>query len=247
MSLSPEEQQMLNMLQAKQARGSQKIVHAIQVLDGSTSMDHGKDITISTFNESVDSLRDNQVGKTTATLLTFSDHVRVVYKQASLSAVQRLTNSNYTTSGMTALFDAIAEAINLGKTFEGADSNAQFLLQIFTDGDENKSRSIYKSGPVLKELIESVTNTGRWTITVAGPGGQINNFVDRLGIHRGNTHTYDPSSLVARGHTRSAFVASTANYMANAAVGVTAMNNAYSSVAPVIKTDSTDPDLQIQP
>ncbi len=246
-NLTPEEQKMYDILHAKKHATGERIVHVIQVLDGSTSMNHGKSITISTFNEASESLRQNRVGKTTATLLTFSNYVDAPkYVQADLDRIVALNDYNYETSGMTALYDAIGRAIELGLEFEGADQNAQFLLQIFTDGDENHSSTKYKDPRTLRALIEKVQATERWTITVAGPKGQIHNFVANLGLHAGNTHQYDPSSLQARSVTRNMFVASTANYMTNAAAGVTAMNSAYSSVAaaPIQKTD--DPDLKVQ-
>jgi Mg-chelatase subunit ChlD len=199
--LTPEEEQILQTLQAKKAQAvGSKIVHVIQVLDKSSSMDTGIDITIGAFNENLDILSQQKEGvaKTTATLITFSDadKVKAEYKESTPDRATRLHRSNYAPRGMTALYDAIGYALELSRNFEGADASAQFLLQIFTDGDENVSRRYTASK--LKSMIEELNATGRWTVTVMGPRGQLDLFTKNLGVKTGNTVQFDPSSLRSR-------------------------------------------------
>jgi len=230
--LTPEEEQILQTLQAKKAAATgDKIVHVIQVLDKSSSMGTGQDITISAFNENLGIMAENQnVAKTTATLITFSDpdKVKVEFREASPDRAVRLSRSNYTPSGMTALYDAIGKALEIAREFEGSNSNAQFLLQIFTDGDEN--RSIRYSAGTLKSLISELNSTGRWTVTVMGPRGSLDLFTKNLGVHSGNTVQFDASSVKSRGFAKSALNASTANYFTATAAGATSMSDAYASV-----------------
>lgn len=230
--LTPEEEQILQTLQAKKAAATgDKIVHVIQVLDKSSSMGTGQDITISAFNENLGIMAENQnVAKTTATLITFSDwnKVSIEYSAASPDRATRLDRANYVPRGMTALYDAIGKALEIANTFEGAHSNAQFLLQIFTDGDENHSR--YYNATRLKSLISELNSTGRWTVTVMGPRGSLDLFTKNLGVHSGNTVQFDASSVKSRGFAKSALNASTANYFTATAAGSTSMQDAYSSV-----------------
>ena len=232
--LSPEEEQILQTLQAKKAAAnppSNKLVHVIQVLDKSGSMNTGREITISAFNENLDIMeRQASVARTTATLITFSDssRVNVEYQEASPDRAIRLNTTNYVPDGYTALYDAIGRALELARSFEGASTNAQFLLQVVTDGAENHSKRY--TAQTLKSLISELQATDRWTVTVMGPKGQIDLFADRLGLMRGNTVQFDASSVRSRGFAKSALNASTQNYFTQTAAGSTSMSDAYASV-----------------
>lgn len=231
--LTPEEEQILQTLQAKKAQATgSKIVHVIQVLDTSSSMSTGIDITIGAFNENLNILSEQKdgVAKTTATLITFSDanKVKAEYQESKPDRATRLNRSNYEPRGMTALYDAIGYALALAGSFEGAHSNAQFLLQIFTDGDENVS--VRYNAPRLKSMIEELNATGRWTVTVMGPRGSLDLFTKNLGVLSGNAVQFDASSVRSRGFAASALNASTSNYFTATAKGATSMDCAYSSV-----------------
>lgn len=231
--LTPEEEQILQTLQAKKAQSTgSKIVHVIQVLDKSSSMSTGIELTIAAFNENLNILSEQQhgVAKTTATLITFSDanKVKAEYQESQPDRATRLSRSNYEPRGMTALYDAIGYALEISNGFEGAHSNAQFLLQIFTDGDENVSERFTASR--LKSMIEELNATGRWTVTVMGPKGSLDLFTKNLGVKTGNTVQFDASSVRSRGFAKSALNASTQNYFTATAAGATSLDCAYSSV-----------------
>lgn len=240
--LTPEEEQILQTLQAKKAAATgDKIVHVIQVLDKSSSMSTGQDITISAFNENLGIMAQNQnVAKTTATLITFSDPDKVVveFREASPDRATRLHRLSYRPDGMTALYDAIGKALEISQEFEGANSNAQFLLQIFTDGDEN--RSIRYSAGKLKSMIQELNATGRWTVTVMGPRGSLDLFTKNLGVYAGNTVQFDASSIKSRGFAKSALNASTTQYFTATAAGSTSMSDAYASVVQGGDVDNLD-------
>jgi Mg-chelatase subunit ChlD len=229
--LTPEEEQILNTLQNKKdAATGNKLIHVINVLDKSGSMTTGIDITIAAFNENLDVMASKSQGaRVTASLITFSTNVHVEYTQASPDRAQRLNRENYVPDDFTALYDAIGRAIELAQGFEGAKTNAQFLLQIFTDGDENRSR-IYRDPSKLKSMIQELNSTGRWTVTVMGPKGSLDLFTSRMGIYAGNTVQFDQGSLKSRSAARSVMNASTEAYFTASAAGATSMDSAYSSV-----------------
>lgn len=231
MSLTNEERVVYDALHAKLNAGK-KIVHVIRVLDSSTSMKDGIDITISAFNEQQDTLKNSE-NEVTDTLYTFADAVNRRYLRQPISQAEPLSRQNYNPQGWTALYDAIGDAITDARMNE--DMNASYLLSIFTDGDENHSHRFYFEA--LKSRISELKATGRWTVTVAGPRGSVDLFT-KMGVSIGNIATYNPSSLDSRRSVSRGIVSSTANYMSNIGAGVAAMDDAFASVMP--NTDVSD-------
>jgi hypothetical protein len=209
---------------------AKKTTHIIQVLDESGSMNAGIDITLSSYNEMTDVARRAQLAsgdETTATLITFADEAEVMYEQVPIGSVVALTKANYVPEGMTALYDAIGLAIHTASKFK-TDENTAFLLQIFTDGGENVSK--FYGAPRLKSMIEELNATGKWTVTVAGPQGNIDIFAQALSIPTGNVTGFDPGSLQSRSINASNMIASTAHYFSARAAGQSMVNDAYSAV-----------------
>lgn len=88
------------------------------------------------------------------------------------------------TMGMTALHDATSIAIDLA-----LESKNKCLIKVFTDGGENVS---HISVHTLKDKISEAKKKDI-TVTFIGLQSTINNLVDRLGVSRSNTLTYDGS------------------------------------------------------
>lgn len=237
-NLTHEEEVTLALLLKK--RDGEKLIHVLQVLDRSWSMNTGKDITINAFNENlrVMQMDPKAVGKTSVSLITFNKEVRRVYANRPVGEAPLLTEETYVPDGGTALYDGIGDALALAKSLPKYES-AQFLLQIFTDGEENESR--VHTMWSLKEQISQLNATGRWTITVMGPKGQIDLFAKNVGIHKGNTAQFNPSSLRSRSLGGAVLNSSTASYFAAAAVGQTALHDSYAAVAPTGNVDDVQP------
>lgn len=209
-----------------------RTTHVIQVLDESSSMTTGKDVTVSSYNEMQDIAKKSVVGtedSVTFTLVKFSDYASISSVRVPAGNAVALNNENYRPHGMTALFDAIGLAIKTVRNYPQDDETA-FLLQIFTDGDENSSTQY--TAAALKSLIDELNTTGRWTVTVAGPRGNIDLFTRGLGIAKGNITTFDPSSYQSRVSNAGMMLNSTANYFAARSVGTTAVYDSYSSIQP---------------
>lgn len=206
--------------------------HIIQVLDRSSSMYLGADITISSYNEMLQVSKQSQQednSVVTVTLVMFSDNVELAYKQRSLDEVQPLTRETYIPNGMTALYDAIGLSIQTARSFDSSGDTA-FLLQIFTDGEENSSRTYNPAR--LKSMIQELQDSGKWTVTVAGPKGSIDIFAKELSIPQGNVTNFDPSSITSRNLNAQTMVSSHSHYMSARSKGVLSMTNAYSAVQP---------------
>jgi hypothetical protein len=233
---SPEEVARLKQLAAKPVRKT----HVLQVLDRSSSMSTGKEITISTYNEQLDVMKQAQKkdgGEVTVSLVMFSYGAELVYKAKALDQVETLNLENYIPGGMTALYDAIGLAIETAQSLDASGDTA-FLLQILTDGEENQSK-IY-TAEKLKSMIEELSATGKWTVTVSGPKGQVDVFAKNVSIPLGNTTGFDPHSLLSRASNKGIMVEAQAQYFASRAMGMTSVETAYSSVV----KDLSDQDLK---
>lgn len=101
--------------------------------------------------------------------------------------------TDWPTEGGTPLYDGIASMINLLKDLPDAnDSNVSFLIMITTDGEESHSR-VYGSNS-LKELIGSVSETGRWTFVFRVPRNASLSKITSLGIPLDNIQQWDTTS-----------------------------------------------------
>ena len=220
---------------------TKKTTHVIQVLDESSSMETGQDVTISSYNEMQDIAKKqhSDENEITFTLVKFSDHASISSIRVPAGNAIGLNTTNYKPHGLTALYDAIGLAIQTARNFP-SDDNTAYLLQIFTDGGENASTS-YRDPRTLKAMIAELQATGKWTVTVAGPKGQIDLFTQYFDIPKGNTTTFDPTSYQSRTSNAGMMVGSTANYFAMRGAGGQSMTNAYSSVKDVLDQADNDP------
>lgn len=198
------------------------------VLDSSGSMGSMKTSAFTGFNETLDVLRKDEKakGKLKVWSVLFADRVSYVAEGVAPSTLVDLTDKTYVPNGCTALHDAIAQTILKMEAEAKGDKNAVFLLTVLTDGQENAS-SDYRGEEglkKLKELVDRVQKTGRWTINYIGVDG-IEKFAQDTGVSAGNTMSYQPTSkgLAAASTTRSC---STQVYMAavNAGAALSTQN-----------------------
>jgi hypothetical protein len=238
MALSTEEQVLLDQLLAKQRqdkidnpqkyqRGNKKL-YVFKVLDASSSMATYKATTLSTFNESLDALKDAEA-EVHVIRIDFADFARVM-KRGNLHEVDhRLTHVNYNPSGMTAMYDGIGLAFQEADRLE-SDSNTSFLLEILTDGEENKSREW--SMHTIKREIDARKRTGQWTVTVMGPKGSVNLF-QNLGVEVGNIAQFNVNSDRSRKGVSQLMASSARGYVQtlNNSVGSVAVSTAYAAAA----------------
>lgn len=246
MALSSEEQILLDQLLAKQreerdknpqkfARGNRKL-YVFKVLDSSTSMSAHREVTISTYNESLGALAESEV-ETFVTLIEFATMAKVNYTAMPFTKAAPLNSGTYRPSGNTALFDAIGLAFEVADRLE-ADSNTSFLMEILTDGEENCSSKHTRHS--IQHEIERRKRTGQWTVTVMGPKGSINLF-SSMGVELGNIATFDANSARSRGAVKGVMASATRGYVGtlNNSSGSVSVGTTYASV---IGTDAGSVD-----
>jgi uncharacterized protein YegL len=205
-----------------------KRTHIVFVLDKSASMDKGKDITLSGFNEQVDIVQQRKkgAGRTTVSLVLFNNEAQVSYAYKNTSTLAKLTDTSYKPGGLTALYDAIGRALELvveGRGFK--EKNTAFFVAIFTDGGENISRIC--PGPVISKCMALLEETGRVTFSFMGPNSGLKSITDVLKVNTGNAAGYDPESLLSRSMAFTSMSNATRSYLSARSEGATAVCNLY--------------------
>jgi len=135
-----------------------------------------------------DAIKDKKTVTSSTIVVDFSssgDFRTLITSPDSLSLDHKLAE-NYSTRGMTALYDAISKGFSLVKGKQDS-----VFVNIITDGQENDSKEI--NGDVLKKLITK-KKADNWVITFMGTTEQAVNSAVSMGVSLGNTMTFADSA-----------------------------------------------------
>lgn len=170
------------------------------ILDRSGSMSDCVETTINGFNEQVRKVREiarEFPDQNLEMSLTFFNHdVNNVFKNLSPEKVELLNTRLYSTSGSTALFDAIGKTIfqieNEMKA-KGDRPTDTAVVIIITDGYENASRLFS-----LKDIRESIMRleaTGRWTFSFLGATLDAVDVAEKMAFQRKNSYSFEKQDM----------------------------------------------------
>lgn len=208
----------------------QKNTYVGIVLDESGSMGFGKDVTLSHFNEQLQTIQKGAAslkGKTKVSFISFNDNVKTLFENVDASKVSPITASQYNPNGCTALFDAINHTINAIKQQQGEkDKDSAVLLIILTDGLENASKI---SGDVIGSRIQELEKTGNWTFTLMGPNSDVKNIAQVLRMKEGNISGFKVDSIASRIIAGATMDAATSNYFSLRSQGMSQSASFYNS------------------
>jgi len=165
-------------------------VHAFLVMDNSGSMASYLGAARRALRHLLDSL-GSMPGRVDVTVISFGSYVSILHEATTLDYLGQVENAFNASSGSTALNDAIGRAIEIGLDMP-SDQDTVYFLGIVTDGEENKSRSYTYSS--LRQKIEQVLSTGKWTIAYAGAGAYPMRYAQQVGIPEGNATTFAASA-----------------------------------------------------
>jgi Mg-chelatase subunit ChlD len=196
------------------------------IIDSSGSMASMHQEVVNAFNGQVDVIKkNNQDMDTEVSLVTFADNVSPDLMGASVAALQKMEPGDFVPNGSTALYDAIGYMIEYFQALpEAKDENCSFLLVIVTDGQENASQK-YKY-PRIREMIQSMERTKRWTFTYLGANEGLQDVGRNLGINVGNTMT--GQSLRSAGVYAAVATNSMKHFMKERSIGTSSVSNFYS-------------------
>jgi uncharacterized protein YegL len=167
--------------------------------------------TIGGFNSYVADLRKDTDFDYRLTTVVFADESKTLYTDLPLAQVEDLTEKTYAPGGSTALYDALGKAIGeltgAVKTEDKPYGEDKVLVLIFTDGEENASRSYTRmdiTGNIMKRQ-----DAGNWNFVYLGVG--IDGFQEGSKIGTQSTQSFSPKDLIG-GNYFSAASASTTGY-----------------------------------
>lgn len=156
--------------------------HVTFVLDSSGSMSAIREDTIGGFNTFLAEQR-NEEGTATVSLVDFHSTVEITYRGTAIEGAPELSKDSYTPSGRTALYDAIATAIeDTARFIDGIDSANRpetIIVVILTDGKENASET---PQDVIREQIETRQQECEWEFLFIGANQDAALTADSMGI-----------------------------------------------------------------
>lgn len=196
-----------------------KQIHTLFILDRSGSMLNFKGQTLESLNSNLATLREeakkNGV-KAFNTLQTFAstnsfqsnNETDFLYPRllVDVDFISDLTATEYCPAGGTPLLDAIGNGIETLKTNLGdaiGSEDVSILVTIFTDGEENTSKTYKKEQ--IKKMIDHLSSDNKWTFTFVGCGSldNVTATSGQLGIDSSNTVAFDSSDLGYKGALKS--------------------------------------------
>lgn len=168
------------------------ITELVFILDKSGSMGGLESDTIGGFNSMI-RRQKSQDGECYVTTVLFSDESTTLHDRVKLTNISEMTGKDYTTSGCTALIDAIGQTIhhieNIHKYIRPEDVPNHTLFVITTDGQENASHN-YTSAQV-KKMIERQKKNHGWEFIFIGANIDAVETAARYGISRERAVNYN--------------------------------------------------------
>lgn len=204
--------------------------HVVVVLDQSGSMWKTKSSTINGYNEQVQQAKEDAEDQDILfSLITFNGNVKEHLWNVPVTEVQEANEQDLQTQGSTALFDALGYTIQkLLDTTDTEDENTAYLICVITDGEENTSK--HYNANSIKELIESVQSTGKWTISYMGcDGNYLKEVARRTSVPVANCAVWSNSNKQNTEFAFSELKGKFGNYFRNRSKGVLCSANFHSS------------------
>ena len=173
-------------------------VKIINVIDRSGSMGSMIDTAINGFNEFIQEQQTIEGDALVSTVLFSSgiNFYKKLYENIDVKECYLLNKQNYTTGGMTALYDAIGKAIDeeidhLG-TLPKDQRPAKTLCVILTDGFENRSSKYTKDS--IREKISEMKQDFNWEFIFLAANEEAAFTAETMGISKGNAYAFTNSS-----------------------------------------------------
>ena len=171
-------------------------IKIINILDRSGSMNSMKITAINGFNEFLQE-QQQQDGNALVSTLLFSTKLNKLYENLDIQKCELLNESNYTTGGMTSLYDAIGITIDneidqLGN-LPKEERPEKTLCVILTDGFENSSTMFNKDK--IKEKISEMKESFNWEFIFLAANEEASFTAQTMGISKGNSYSFNNTNM----------------------------------------------------
>ena len=161
------------------------------ILDRSGSMGGFEADTIGGFNATVEKQK-KQEGSVYVSTVLFDNESCVIHDRVDIDKIKPMTESDYQVRGMTALYDAIGDAIhhigNIHKYARPEDVPAHTVFVITTDGMENASRR-YSASDIRKKIRRQTEKYG-WEFIFLAANIDAEEAAEDIGIRRERAVNY---------------------------------------------------------
>lgn len=159
-------------------------VYNLIILDESGSMDSIKKATISGFNELVQTIKGIEKKfpeqQHFISFITFNGlGVKTHLDKKAVSSLTMIDEKTYQPDSMTPLYDAIGLSVLKLRVDVAGQENANVLVTILTDGEENASKEF--NGQQVKGIIDEQKAKG-WTFTYIGANHDVEKVASSLSI-----------------------------------------------------------------
>jgi len=169
------------------------------ILDRSGSMSGLERDVIGGFNTTVNEQKEKE-GKAFISTVLFSNHSEVLHDRVPIEEVENLSLKDYRVFGVTALYDAIGDAIrhisNVHKYIRPEDVPEKTVFVITTDGMENASRRYSRAD--LKGMIEKKQSEG-WEFVFLAANIDADSAARDIGIMEDHTASFSASPTGVQG------------------------------------------------
>lgn len=170
---------------------SNNLTELVFILDKSGSMEGLEKDTIGGFNSFIDKQKTEE-GQCFVSTVLFNHDREVLHDRLDINRIEKLTQSQYITSGTTALYDAIGCAIhhiaNIHKYARKEDIPTKTIFIITTDGEENASQK-YTSKKILSMVNNEIKEYG-WEFLFLGANLDAIAAASELGIDQKHAVRY---------------------------------------------------------
>lgn len=168
------------------------------ILDKSGSM-HGLEAdTIGGFNSVIDEQKKLE-GEVLVSTVLFSNSSETVHDRVSIKQIKKMTDSDYRTSGCTALLDAVGGTIEhiekIHKYIRPEDVPEKTMFVITTDGLENASKK-YK-GDQVRKMVEKKKEEG-WEFIFLASNIDAAEAAVSIGIDAENAERFEATAAGSR-------------------------------------------------
>ena len=165
------------------------------ILDRSGSMAGLESDTIGGFNSMLKKQQEEVEGDALVSTILFDHESIVLHDRVPIADVKPLTTADYEVRGMTALLDAVGDAVkhikNIHKYAREEDRPQKTLVVITTDGYENASHKF--SYDDIKKLIEQQKELG-WEFIFLGANIDAAQVAGSIGIDARRAVNYHADS-----------------------------------------------------
>jgi hypothetical protein len=169
------------------------------VLDRSGSMLSMRDTAIKCFNDQLQVLKDEVAHhNSVVTVVTFADagELKVIRKAVPAEDVACITNADYMPNGSTAMYDALADTMELMLSQHTLGAEDAVLILTITDGAENDSTKHRGNAgcEYVKGMLHALQLTGHWTFAFMGTEDALRT-VQEMGAYSSNTVLFNTATL----------------------------------------------------